>query len=76
MNIPWWEMTSNQHAHMQHVETKHWQSSIASWSTPNEETPERNKISRAIRTLFGKDCEVENVMKFLKDIGIFEEIWK
>ena len=25
-------------------------------------------------TLLGKDCEVEKMMRFLRDIGIFEEI--
>ena len=31
-------------------------------------------IQGDIRTLLGKDCEVEQMMKFLKEIGKFEEI--
>ena len=31
-------------------------------------------IQGDIRTLFGKDCEVQQMMKFLKEIGKFEEI--
>ena len=27
-----------------------------------------------IRMLLGRDCEVERVMKYLKDVGVFEEI--
>ena len=27
-----------------------------------------------IRTLLGKDCEVVKIMRFLKEIGMFEEI--
>ena len=38
------------------------------------QTSERNIISRVTRTLLGKDCEVEKVMRFLGEIGMFEEI--
>ena len=34
----------------------------------------KNNIQGDIRTLLGKDCEVEKTMRFLKGIGIFEEI--
>ena len=31
-------------------------------------------IQGDVRTLLGKDCEVEKMMRFLREIGIFEEI--
>ena len=34
----------------------------------------KHNILDDIRTLLGKDCEVEKMMRFLREIGIFEEI--
>ena len=34
----------------------------------------RKSIQGGIRTLLGKDYEVEKMMRFLRDIGMFEEI--
>ena len=34
----------------------------------------KHNIQGDIRTLLGKDCEVEKIMRFLKGIGMFEEI--
>ena len=31
-------------------------------------------IQSDIRTLLGKDCDVEKMMRFLREIGLFEEI--
>ena len=33
-----------------------------------------HNVQGDIRALLGKDCEVEQMMKFLKEIGKFEEI--
>ena len=38
----------NKHAQIQHVETRHWKSNIASKSAPNGGIAEKNIISRAI----------------------------
>ena len=46
---------------------------IRKWSAPNGGTIKKYNIQSNIKMLRGKDCEVENVMKFLKDIEIFEE---
>ena len=34
----------------------------------------KHNIQSDIRTLLGKDCEVEKIMRFLNGIGMFEEI--
>ena len=34
----------------------------------------KHNIQGDIRTLLGKECEVEKMMRFLRDIGLFEEI--
>ena len=34
----------------------------------------KHNLQGDIRTLLGKDCEVEKAMRIHKDIGIFEEI--
>ena len=34
----------------------------------------KHNIQGAMGALLGKDCEVEQMMKFLKEIGKFEEI--
>ena len=46
------------------------------YSSPNGGTAERNTISKGdIRTLLGKGCEVEKVMRFLREmLGMFEEM--
>ena len=31
-------------------------------------------IQSDIRTLLGRDCEVEKIIRFLKDVKVFEEI--
>ena len=74
MDIWWQETSSNRHVQIQHVETKHQQSNIALKSALNEGTPEK-KISRAIeKKLLRRDCEVETIKKFLKELEIFEEL--
>ena len=35
---------------------------------------QKNHILKNIRMLLGRDCKVENVMRLLKDIGVFKEI--
>ena len=51
------------------------QSNIISWSAPQwRKSRKKNGIQYIIKTLLGKDCEVEKIMKFLKEIEIFEEI--
>ena len=44
-------------------------------TAPNRGTAEKNNIQSDIRTLLGKDCEMEKIMRFLREMGIFEEIW-
>ena len=39
-----------------------------------EDSRKKHNIQGDIRTLLGKDCEVEKMMRFLREIGIFEEI--
>ena len=42
---------------------------------PNREAAERNTISRMTSwTLLGSDCDVEKIIRFLKEVGEFEEI--
>ena len=41
---------------------------------PMEGTAERNNIQGDIRILLGKECEEEKMMRFLREIGMFEEI--
>ena len=64
-------MTSNQHAQMQHVETTHKQSMNA----PNAGgTAEKIKYPERHKKLLREDCKMEKIMKFLREIDIFEEI--
>ena len=39
-----------------------------------ERYQKKYNIKSDIRTLLGRDCEVEKVMKYFKDIRVFEEI--
>ena len=39
-----------------------------------EREQKKYNIQGNIKTLLGRDCDVEMVMRFLKDIEIFEEI--
>ena len=41
---------------------------------PIEEQQKKYNIQGDIRTLLGKDCEVEKIMRFIKGIRMFEEI--
>ena len=45
---------------------------------PNNKTWRNSRkkfnIQSDIKTLLGKDCEVEKMMEFFREIGIFEEI--
>ena len=41
---------------------------------PLMEGQQKHIIKSDIRTLLGKDCEVEKMMRFLMEIGMFEEI--
>ena len=61
-------MTSNQIAQMQYIKIRHWQSKIASKSIPNRGTAGKNTISRGIKNTYGKNYEIEKVMKFLKEL--------
>ena len=36
-------------------------------------TRKKHNIQGDIRTLQGKDCEVEKMMRFLREMGMFEE---
>ena len=58
---------------MWHEETRQLQSNITLWSAPDRGTAEKN-IQGNIKTLLGKDCEMEKIMKFPNEIEIFEEI--
>ena len=40
------------------------------------EGQQKHNIQGDLRTLLGKDCEVEKMMRFLRDIGMFKEIWR
>ena len=61
------EISNDQQLQMQHGKTIQRQLNIDSRSVP---------IQSDIKTLRGKDCEVENIIKFLKEIEIFVEIKK
>ena len=53
------------------METRELQSKVSS----NREIAEENIISKNdIRITLGRDCEVTNVMKFLKEIEMLEKI--
>ena len=48
---------------------------IAYKTAPNGGTAERNTISgMIIRTLLGRNCEVEKIIRLLKGMGMFKEI--
>ena len=67
MDIWWQEMASMQYAEMHHMEIWHWQSNFASKSSPNGGTPEKkSNIQGDIRMLLGRNCEVENMIRFLR----------
>ena len=56
---------------MQHVETTHKQSMNA----PNAGgTAEKIKYPERHKKLLREDCKMEKIMKFLREIDIFEEI--
>ena len=38
------------------------------------DSKKKHNIQGDIETLLGKDCELEKIMRFLKGIGVFEEI--
>ena len=62
-----------QHAQIRHVETKYKHSNIVE-SSQLKDTRKQYNIQRDIRTLLERGCEVKNVMRYLKDIGVLEEI--
>ena len=41
---------------------------------PMEGQQNKHNIQGDIRILLGKDCEVEKIMRFLREMGMFEEI--
>ena len=43
-------------------------------TAPHGGTAERKIIQGDIRALLGKYCEVEKILRFLREMGIFEEI--
>ena len=63
-----------QHAEMQHVGTKDWHSNIAYRNVPNARITKKYNILSDLKTLLGRDCEVEKIMRFLKDIEMFQQI--
>ena len=42
--------------------------------TDNQTAQKNYNIQSNIKTLLGRDCEMEKVMRFFNDIEIFEEI--
>ena len=44
-----------------------------SWNAPMEGHQKKSSVQSDIRMLLGKDCEVEKVISFLKEVGVFEE---
>ena len=42
--------------------------------SPMDEQQKKYNIGSDIKTLLGKDCKVEKIIKFLRDVDIYEEI--
>ena len=54
----------------QSLTVKHYLQDCPQW----RDSRTKHGIQGDIRALLGKDCEVEQMMKFLKEIGKFKEI--
>ena len=50
------------------IEYRHWKSNIILRSSSNGETADKIHYPEQYKTLRGKDCEVEKIMKFLKEM--------
>ena len=57
---------------MQHVETRVSQKTLPTRLPSIEEQQKEIQYPGYIRTLLGKDCEIEKIMRFLGEIGIIE----
>ena len=57
---------------MQKPETKN--KTLPTRLSPMEDSRKKYNIQSDIRTLLGKSCEVEKMMRFLKETEMFEEI--
>ena len=64
----------NQHAKMQHVKPNTNNQTLYRVVLPMKGYQKKYNVQSKLKTQLGKDCEVEKVMRYIKDIEVFEEI--
>ena len=68
--------TDNQHAEIQHAENQRLTIKNCLLNCPQKrDSRKKYNIQGDIRALLRKDCEMEKIIRFLKETEMFEEIY-